>query len=198
MIRRFILPALLLPVLIFFLRQTALASEEELPLMTKIGGEFTLNGPNGKKLSLSDFKGKVVLLTFGYTHCPDICPTILVSLKSLLAELGPDTENFRVLFTTVDPERDTPELLSRYVSHFGKEIIGLHGTMAEIKKVAKMYKSAFMKRLTEDPEVYFVAHTDFIYLIDDQGRTRAVYHHDENVNVLARDVRQLLRGGTKK
>ncbi|MDH4248073.1 MAG: SCO family protein [Deltaproteobacteria bacterium] len=174
---------------------SAVQAEEALPVLDKIGGEFTLPGPKGKPVSRADFKGQVVMLTFGYTYCPDVCPTTLNAMKMLRKKLGADAARFQVLFITLDPERDTPERLERFVAYFGEGILSLHGSLKEIKTVTELYRARFMKQPSPDGKTYFVAHSDFLYLLDTKGRTRSLFHMDSPVDEMARDVRRLLSEG---
>ena len=173
----------------------AFGAEESLPVLSKIGGEFTLKDAKGKPVTLSAFKGRLVMVTFGYTYCPDVCPTTLNAMKLLLKKLGADASRLQVVFITLDPERDTPERLEQFVTYFDKSILSLHGSLKEIKVVTELYRARFVKQPSPDGSTYFVAHSDFIYLLDVQGRTRALFHADSVVDEMAQDVRRLLKEG---
>src|SRR5687768_16995470 len=110
------------------------------------GKTLELTDHNGTRRTLADFKGKVVVLFFGFTHCPDACPTTMLELAKVAKELGPDAERMQVLFVTVDPERDTPELLRQYVPSFHPSFLGLHGTIEDTTKAAKEFKVFFQKQ----------------------------------------------------
>lgn len=170
-------------------------AEQPLPVLEQIGADFQLTGSGGKPMGRSDFSGKIVMLTFGYTHCPDVCPTTLFAMKRLRVSLGDAAQNLRVVFITLDPERDTQAHLDTYVGYFGDGIVALTGTIAQIRGVTSSYKTFFEKRAAQGASEYIVAHSDFIYLLDGQGRTRAIYHHDEPIEKMAPDIRALLAEG---
>ncbi|NPA58049.1 MAG: SCO family protein [Aquificae bacterium] len=163
------------------------------PYVQKIK-DFSLIDHNGKRVKLSDFKGKYLLIFFGYTYCPDVCPTSMYRIKETLDRLGEYRDKVHVLFISVDPERDTPEKLKKFISYFdpsGKYITGLTGSPEEIKKVAKMFRAYYKKVPVEDnPEVgYLVDHTAFIYLIDKDGIMRLIFRPaNEDPEKIAQDV----------
>jgi len=149
------------------------------PYVQKIEN-FTLIDQNGKKVNFSDFTGKYLLIFFGYTYCPDVCPTSMYRIKETLNKLGMYKEDVHVIFISVDPDRDTPETLKKFISYYdptGKYITGLTGSSEEIKKVAKVFKAYYKKVPVKDnPTVgYFVDHTAFIYLIDKNGIMRLIF-----------------------
>lgn len=170
------------------------AAAEPLPVHDKWGGEFTLTDQNGIPLSLADFRGKVVLLSFGYTHCPDICPTTLFTMQRLTKQLGSDVGKVQVLFITLDPERDTAERLASYMEYFNPAFIALRGSVDEIGKVAKQYGTRFEKEPLEGKGEYSIAHTAIIYLIDPLGRIRAFFKVTAGPDEILPDVRRLLAG----
>ncbi len=163
------------------------------PYIQKINN-FTLTDHNGKKVSLSDFRGKYLLVFFGYTYCPDVCPTSMFRIKETLEKLGKYKDKVHVLFISVDPERDTPELLKKFISFYdpdGKYMTGLIGSPEEIKKVAKMFKAYYEKvPLKDNPEVgYLVDHTAFIYLIDKNGIMRIIFRPvNDDPEKIAQDI----------
>ncbi len=134
---------------------------------SSIGGPFTLIDQNGKTVSDVDFKGQPMLVFFGYTHCPDVCPTTLSDLTAMLKALGPDRKA-AVLFVTVDPERDTPAVLKDYLSGFDPRIVGLTGDPAAVAKVLKDYR-VFAKKVPTTGGDYSMDHTAIIYLMDKTG-----------------------------
>jgi cytochrome oxidase Cu insertion factor (SCO1/SenC/PrrC family) len=140
----------------------------------KVGGPFTLLDHTGKKRSLAEFKGKVVLIYFGYMFCPDICPTDLSNLAGLLKRLGKDSDQVQTIFITLDPERDTPELMGRYVQHFDKRILGLRGTEQQTKQVATQYKT-FYEKVSLNGNQYVIDHTAFIYIMNRAGKYVAFF-----------------------
>jgi protein SCO1/2 len=157
------------------------------------GKALALTGHDGKPRALEDFRGKLVVLFFGFTHCPDICPTTLADTAAALKELGPDAARVQVLFVTVDPERDTPEILAKYATAFHPDFLGLSGDAAATQRTAKEFKIFYEKRSTATPGAYTVDHSGQSYVLDAQGRLRLVIRHDRIAQDLAADLRQLLK-----
>jgi cytochrome oxidase Cu insertion factor (SCO1/SenC/PrrC family) len=137
-----------------------------------VGGPFELTDQTGHRRTDADFRGKLVVLYFGYTYCPDVCPAELQSISLALDKLGPAADTVQPLFITVDPERDTPARLADFVSSFHPRLIGLTGSLAEIRKTAIAYKTFFAKSSIVAPDNYSVDHTGFIYLVGKDGRYR--------------------------
>ena len=156
--------------------------------------EFSLTDHSGKLRTLADFRGKVVVLFFGYTQCPDVCPTTLAELKSVVEELGEDGKRVQVLFVTVDPERDTQALLAQYVPAFHPGFVGLRGNADQLARTAKEFKVFFQKVPGSRPDNYSVDHTAGSYVFDPDGRIRLFVNHGR-VGMLAGDIRTLLKGG---
>lgn len=156
------------------------------------GKDFRLTDHTGKTRTLADFQGKVVVMFFGYTRCPDVCPTTLAELKAVKEQLGEDGNRLQVLFVTVDPERDTPELLASYVPAFDPSFLGLYGDSAAIGKVAKDFKVYYQKVPGKTPGSYTVDHTAGSYVFDPLGRLRLFARYGNAAN-LAADIRTLLR-----
>src|SRR5687767_13602854 len=156
------------------------------------GHTLELADHTGKPRRLEDFRGKAVVLFFGFAHCPDICPTTLADISHAIKQLGPDAERVQVLVVTVDPERDTPEILQKYVTAFDSRFLGLRGDLAATKKAAGEFKIYFEKRKTG--ESYTVDHSAQSYVIDPQGRLRLLVRHDRIGQDLASDLRSILRG----
>lgn len=163
-----------------------------LPIHDKWGGDFTLTDHFGTPMQLSDFQGKVILLNFGYTHCPDICPATMFNMKRIMNQLGDDRTNVQVLFITLDPARDTPQRLQSYVEYFNSGFVGLTGTAEEIQHVADRYGMRFEKEAMESSLEYSIAHTGLIYLIDRQGRIRVFFKLNAPVQRIIQDVQTLL------
>jgi protein SCO1/2 len=153
---------------------------------------FALTDHTGKPRTLEDFKGKVVVIFFGYTQCPDVCPTTMAEMATVMKELGPASDDVQVLFITVDPERDTQELLSHYVPAFDKRFIGLVGDAAATARVAKEFKVFYAKVPGADPGSYTVDHTAGSFVFDKQGRLRLFVRHGQGPALIAHDLRQLL------
>jgi cytochrome oxidase Cu insertion factor (SCO1/SenC/PrrC family) len=134
------------------------------------GGPFSLITPEGKRVTEKDFRGKYMLLAFGYTYCPDICPSELQTIANTLDALGPKADAIVPVFITVDPERDTPAQLGRFVKNFSPRIVGLTGTPEEIKNAAAGYRgTVYRKEPSTSPGDYAMTHSTFIYVIDPQG-----------------------------
>jgi len=159
----------------------------------EFGRELALNGHDGKPRTLADFRGKAVLVFFGYTHCPDVCPTTLADAAQALKALGKDADRVQVLFVTVDPERDTPEVLSKYVPAFDPRFLGLHGDAAAVQKAAKEFKIYYEKRPGKAPGEYTMDHSGQSYVYDARGRIRLLLRHDRLSQDLAEDLRTLLK-----
>ena len=159
------------------------------------GKELALTGHDGKPRTLADFRGKAVVVFFGFTHCPDICPTTLVDAAAVMKALGKDAERVQVLMVTVDPERDTAEVLSKYVPAFDPRFLGLYGDAAATQRAAKEFKIFYEKRPGSVPGAYTVDHSGQSYVIDPQGRLRLFVRHDRIAQDLAEDLRTLLRIG---
>ncbi len=147
---------------------------------------------SGKQVSLEDFRGRLVLVFFGFTHCPDVCPTTLLKAAEVRKQLGPDRDKLQVLFVTVDPERDTPEALAKYVPAFDPSFIGLRGDGNETSKAAREFKVFFQKVPNRDGTGYNVDHTAASYVIGTDGRLRLFVRHAQPVEEIVSDLRQLL------
>jgi protein SCO1/2 len=158
------------------------------------GGELSLTGHDGKPHSLADFRGKVVVLFFGFTRCPDVCPTTMAEIKSAVDQLGDQAKRVQVLFVTVDPVRDTPEVLSQYVPAFDPSFLGLRGDAAQTAKVAKDFKVYYQKVPGKTPDSYTMDHTAASYVFDESGRLR-LFVRPGNPADLAADLKTLLRSG---
>ena len=160
------------------------------------GGDFSLTGPEGKTVSLEDFRNKLVLIYFGYTFCPDVCPVTLSNLKLLMLSLEEKAEDVQVIFISIDPERDTFQKLKDYVPYFHPTFIGLTGSEAELASVAKKYQTFYLKQKVESEAGYLMAHTDVVILVDQNGRFRGRYKSKYDLDKLKTDIRWLLENGT--
>jgi|TARA_Y100001960_G_scaffold83447_1_gene89104 protein SCO1/2 len=159
------------------------------------GGDFSLTGPEGKTVSLEDFRNKVVLIYFGYTFCPDVCPITLSNLKMLMLSLEEKAEDVQVIFISIDPERDTFQKLKDYVPYFHPTFIGLTGSEAELASVAKKYQTFYLKQKVESEAGYLMAHSDVVILVDQNGRFRGRYKSKYDLDKLTTDIRWLLEKG---
>lgn len=156
--------------------------------------DFTLTAADGTPFTLSSQKGKVVLLFFGFTHCPDVCPTTMADVAKAREQLGSDGEKLEVVFVSVDPERDTPALTDAYVKRYDASFIGLSGTPDQIEPVKQGYGVTAIKRdLPNSAFGYTVDHSAFIYLIDKQGNWRALMQFGVSADDIASDTRYLIR-----
>jgi len=155
------------------------------------GKTLELTDHNGKPRRLEDWRGKVVVLFFGFTHCPDVCPTTLADIAAAVKSLGAEAEKVQVLMVSVDPERDTPDALGKYVPAFDPGFLGLRGDLDATKKVAAEFKIYFEKAKTGAS--YTVNHSTQSYVIDPQGRLRLLVRHDRIAQDLAPDLRTILR-----
>ena len=154
--------------------------------------DFQLTDHNGKPRTLADFKGKVVVIFFGYTHCPDACPTTMSELALVMKELGKDAERLQVLFITVDPERDTPAVLSKYVPAFHPDFLGLYGDADATARTAKEFRIIYQKQPLKDGG-YTVDHSAGSYLYDTAGRVRLFAQYGQGAQPLLHDIRLLLQ-----
>ncbi|HTI16269.1 MAG TPA: SCO family protein [Trinickia sp.] len=154
--------------------------------------DFALPDTNGKLRTLADFKGKAVILLVGYTHCPDVCPTTMAELSQAMQQLGPDAARVQVLFVTVDPARDTPEVLSQYVAAFNPSFIGLRPTDAQLAKVAKDFRVYYAKVEGKTPDSYTMDHTAASYVFDPSGKLRLFARDGQGVRPWIHDLRLLL------
>ncbi|HEX6959335.1 MAG TPA: SCO family protein [Ferrovibrio sp.] len=158
-----------------------------------IGGPFALTDQDGKTVSDKDFAGKLMLVYFGYTNCPDICPTGLQNIALAMDELGAAGDQVQPIMITVDPERDTPAVLKEYVQAFHPRLIGLTGTPEQIAKVAKEYRVYYQKAELKNSSLgYAVDHSGFIYLMDRKGRYLAHLRHDATPDEIAERIRSKL------
>lgn len=157
-----------------------------------IGGDIALYDHTGRLRHLSDFRGKVVALFFGYTHCPDVCPTTLLEYAGVAKKLGPDAGKLQVVFVSVDPQRDTREVLAGYVPHFNPAFVGMTGSSAEVAAAMKAYR-VVAQRVPLPGGGYAVDHSAGSYLLDREGRARVYEPYGTPVAALTHDVRQLLR-----
>lgn len=160
-----------------------------------IGGPFTLSDASGRRVTLADFRGKVVVLYFGYTFCPDVCPTDLITIAKVLDRLGADRDKVQALFVTLDPERDTPQQLAAYVQSFSPRIVALTGTPAEIRSVALLYRVFYEKVRAKDPKQYVIDHTAFTYVIDATGAYAGFFPPGTEAERMAAVVRETTISG---
>jgi protein SCO1/2 len=155
--------------------------------------QFDLTSDSGKPVTAADFRGHYVLMYFGYTHCPDVCPLTLVHLHLVMQKLGPEADKVRILFVSVDPARDTPQVLHQYVTAFDPRIVGLTGTPSQIAAMAKRYRSAFNVDAKQANGDYTVSHGSIIYVFDRRGRARLIGNSTDTPDAIAHDLDLLMR-----
>ena len=159
--------------------------------VSAVGGPFRLVDQSGKTVTDEDLRGRPFLVFFGFTHCPDICPTTLFEVSEVLRQLGPDAGGARALFVTVDPERDTPEKLKDYLSSFDPHLIGLTGAPDAVERVLKAYR-VYSKKVPTEGGGYTMDHTALVYLMDKQGRFVAPFNLKQGPAEAAANLRRYL------
>ena len=161
---------------------------------TAFGKDFSLIDPDGKVRTLADFKGKAVVMFFGYTQCPDVCPTTLTEMQQVMTLLGPKSDKVQVLFVTVDPDRDTAAILKQYVPSFDSRFLGLRpADEAALEKVTKDFKIYYKKVPGNSPGSYTMDHSAGSYAFDPEGRLRLYIKHAQGPETLAHDLKELLK-----
>lgn len=183
----------------------AYAGEEQLPrqgaarlmndLMTgrgPIGGEFELSDGGGRRVGTADWRGKLVLLYFGYTSCPDSCPTELSSIAEAVRLLGPAGERVQPVFITIDPERDRPKMIERYAQGFNPRFVALHGSESETRRIATAYKFFYEKVRRPGSDFYLIDHSSFIYMLDPAGKFTGYFPTGTSAKRIAEQVAPLL------
>jgi protein SCO1/2 len=158
----------------------------------EFGRDFHLTDHTGKTRALADFKNKVIVVFFGYTHCPDVCPVTMSELATVAKELGKDAERMQVLFVTVDPERDTPEVLAKYVPAFNPSFLGLYGDQDATMRTAKEFK-VFVNKQPATAGGYTVDHSAGTFIYDPAGRLRLFASYGQGAPKLLHDIRLLLQ-----
>ncbi|MFZ6799546.1 SCO family protein [Undibacterium sp. Di24W] len=153
--------------------------------------DFKLNDSDGKQRQLAEFKGRYVLVFFGFTQCPDICPTALARAAEVKQKLGKDGEQLQVIFISIDPERDTADLMRAYTQNFDPSFLGLRGNAEQTKQVAEEFKVFYAKVATGSS--YTMDHSTLSYLFDTKGKIRLAMRHEHNADQFAADIRQLMR-----
>ncbi|HQT31873.1 MAG TPA: SCO family protein [Thiobacillus sp.] len=154
--------------------------------------DFKLTDHNGQTRTLASFKGKIVAIFFGYTHCPDVCPTTLSDFAAALKQLGPQADQVQVLFVTVDPQRDKPALLKQYVPAFDPRFLGMTADEANLKALAKEYKVVYQKTSVKGADNYSIDHSAGTYVYDAEGRLRLLIPYGSSPDLIAQDLKTLL------
>ena len=160
----------------------------------EIGGPFTLTDHTGEKVTEATFRGKYMLIQFGYTFCPDVCPTGLSTITNAMKRLGKGAEKIQPLFVTIDPERDTPQKLSSYVEHFYPNLKGLTGTKVQIESMAKAYRVFRKKVIDSASSDYVMDHSTFTYLMDPKGKLALMFRHETSPEIMAKAIADEIYG----
>jgi protein SCO1 len=155
-------------------------------------GTLSLTDHTGKLRTLADYQGKVIVLFFGYTHCPDVCPTTMSDLHNVMKQLGDKADQVQVLFVTVDPERDTQEVLSKFVPSFDKRFVGLRGDAEQTKETLKNYKIFMSKVEGKSANDYSIDHSAGMYVFDKKGKIRVYFGYGQKINEMVSDIQKLL------
>lgn len=158
----------------------------------QIGGSFALTSQDGKEVKDSDFTGKYTLVYFGFTHCPDVCPTDMALISSVMQNLGDDAKKIQPIFMTIDPERDTPEQIKKYLDNFYPGIIGLTGTKEQMADVANKYHIFYQKVKSEQLNEYLMDHSAFIYLMGKDGKYVKHFNNKQSVDEITKSVKASL------
>lgn len=188
---------------VFAVRWGLEQARPELPVNSRMGGDTVLTSHEGEPFDTTSLRGELVLLFFGYTHCPDVCPASLAKMSQVWKALDEDGhgDELRVVFVTFDPERDTPARLAEYVPFFGPRVVGLTGDVEQIREYALKYGVIFQKEprassgeagAEGDAAPSDFVHSDYVYLLDRQGRVRKLYPADGDIEEMVRDVESLL------
>lgn len=159
---------------------------------THLGKDLQMVDTEGQTRTLADYQGKVLMIFFGYTQCPDVCPTAMAQVAQALELLGDQAEEVRVMMISVDPERDTPEVLGAYVQAFDPSFVGLTGSPEQLQKTASSFKAFYAKEPGVSPDQYAMNHASSFYLMDRQGEARALIRSDASPEDMAHDIRLLL------
>lgn len=169
------------------------------PKPPEIGGDFALTDQNGARFTLESQRGKILLVFFGYTMCPDVCPTTLSKLSAVMRRLGDAKDQVRTLYISVDPERDTPEVLKADLALFSLDAVGLTGTRAEVDAVVKQFGASYeIVPTPESAAKYSVSHSTTLYLLDREGRVRQTFPYEATVDEVTAGIRALLFARTRR
>lgn len=172
------------------------AESNPLPILS-VGGDFALTDYNNQRFELSSLRGRAVLVFFGYTSCPDVCPTTLSKLSAVYKSLGRDARRVKTLYITVDPDRDTPAVLKADLGYFELDALGLTGTKPEIDKVVALYGASYEIIPTpQSVEKYTVAHSTTLYALDSAGRTRIMFPYEASLDEIVKGLKAILASST--
>ncbi|WP_132582518.1 SCO family protein [Paralcaligenes ureilyticus] len=159
---------------------------------THLGHDMAMVDSTGTLRTLADYKGKVLVVYFGYTHCPDVCPTSMAELAQTMKLLKGDAQKVQVIMITVDPQRDTGAIMASYAKAFNPSFVGLTGSPDQLHKTAQSFKVYYAKASGGTPDSYTMDHSAFFYILDQTGEARVLLHGDAQAKVIASDIRQLL------
>ena len=185
-------------ILVMLLSACGADKKPNIPLVgTDINGadlakDFSLLDHHGQKRQLKDYLGKTVVMFFGYTHCPDVCPTTMADMAKAMKLLGEQAKQVQVIFITLDPERDTQDVLAKYVPSFDERFVGLYGNAAEIAETAKTYKVFYEKQLEAGKSGYTIDHSAGSYVYDKTGKIRIYFKYGQKPNEIASDLNQIM------
>lgn len=169
------------------------ATQDELVLQDlDFGGDFTLTGHTGQPVSLADFRGRTVLIFFGFTHCPDVCPLTMSKLTTALDQLGDAKKDIQILFVSIDVDRDTPEQMARYVGSYAAPLIGLTGTREEVDKVVAAYKASYEITPSASAGGPQVSHSAYTYLVDRTGKLRHAFRYGDSPQTIATGLKMVM------
>lgn len=191
MVHRWLLLCLLMTSPIFTTSAAAQTARE--PVASEAGADFSLIDHNGKPFQLSDHRGKVILLFFGYTSCTEACPVILSRINSVFKQLGAEQDRALAVFISVDPQRDTTNVLREYVQYFSARTVALTGKKDQIDAVVKQYGAKYEIETSDSALGYHISHTTDIYLVDQRGALRSRFKHTDSPTLIATEVQKLLR-----
>lgn len=194
-VRRLILAAATLVLVTITARLGSSLAAPPLPVLDTLGGELRLPSTLGRDLALRDLRGRPVLLNFGFTSCPDVCPTVLARLRAVLLDLDSLQVDTAALFVTLDPARDDLDTLARYLGHFHPALVGLRGPPTELARIAGRYRVHFERESLDGGAGYGLVHSSHIYLIDGQGQVRAMFGATAGIADMVSAVRQVAREG---
>jgi protein SCO1/2 len=184
-----VLSAFMLGLVVFFGAIFLVSGRDGSPTSSAIGGSFTLTDQDGKTVTDADFKGKPMLVFFGYTHCPDVCPTTLFEVSEVLRALGGDAGKAQALFITIDPERDTAQVMKDYLSSFDPHLRGLTGSVDAITSTEKAYR-VYAKKVPGTNGEYTMDHTALVYLMDKEGQFVAPFNLKRTPDLAAADLKK--------
>jgi protein SCO1/2 len=159
---------------------------------THLGRDMAMTDAAGQTRTLADYRGKVVVVYFGYTHCPDVCPTSMAELAQVMTQLQDDAKKVRVIMISVDPKRDTPAIVDHYAKAFNPSFIGLSGTPGQLAQTAKSFKAYYSKEPAKSPGQYAMDHSSMFYIIDQKGEARVIINSTVPPDVVANDIKLLL------